>query len=206
MNIAQSLFESEHICLGPINFEKDPEIEARWSEDADYLRMVSLEPARPSSPAQIKKMYEDIEKGQEENKNLFYFTIRMRADDRLIGFARLDWIDWSNGCGYVALGIGDPNDRNQGYGTETLRLLLRFAFDELNLYRLAAIIPEYNAAALRLFEKAGFVEEVRRRQAVNRFGRRWDLLHLGVLRNEWETHRSPDEPAIGLQYERPAGF
>lgn len=193
MNITQSLFESEHICLGPINYEQDPEIEARWSENADYLRMVSLEPARPASPAQIKKKYEDIEKRQEEDKDLFYFTIRMRADDRLIGFARLEWIDWSNGSGYVSLGIGDPKDRNRGYGAETLRLLLRFAFDELNLYRVTALIQEYNAAALRLFAKAGFVEEVRRRQAVNRFNRRWDLLHLGILREEWETHRPPQQ-------------
>jgi RimJ/RimL family protein N-acetyltransferase len=193
MNTTQSLFESEHVCLGPINYEKDAEIEARWSENADYLRMVSLEPARPASPVQIKKKYEEIEKRQEEDKNLFFFTIRMRADDRLIGFARLEWIDWSNGCGYVSLGIGDPNDRKQGYGAETLRLLLRFAFDELNLHRLTAIIPEYNAAALRLFTKTGFVEEVRRRQAVNRFGRRWDLLHLGILRDEWEAQRAPNE-------------
>ena len=84
-------------------------------------------------------------------RTCIYFTLRMRSDDRLIGFARLHWIEWSNGAGFIELGIGDPNDRLQGYGSEALRLLLRFAFDELNLYRLTAIIPEYNARRLACF-------------------------------------------------------
>ena len=187
MRIDQSLFEGEHICLGPIDHEKDPEIESRWTQDASYLRLISLHPALPASPAQIKKRYEAIEKDQDEKKNLYYFTLRMLGDDRLIGFARLQWIEWSNGAGFIELGIGDLNDRLQGYGSEALRLLLRFAFDELNLYRLTAIIPEYNAIALHVFSKAGFIEEVRRRQSVNRDGRRWDLLHLGILNEEWRA-------------------
>jgi RimJ/RimL family protein N-acetyltransferase len=188
MRIDQSLFEGEHICFGPIDHEKDPDIESRWTHDASYLRMISLDPALPASPARIKKHYEAIEKDQEEKKNLFYFTLRMRSDDRLIGFARLYWIEWSNGIGFVELGIGDPEDRGHGYGSEALGLLLRFAFDELNLYRLTAIIPEYNIVALHLFSKAGFIEEVRRRQSVSRDGRRWDLIHLGLLRDEWPAH------------------
>lgn len=189
MSIDQSLFEGRRICLGPIDHEKDPEIESRWTHDAGYLRLVSLDPAQPASPAQVKKRYEAIEKEQEEKKNQFYFALRMRSDDRLIGFARLYWIEWSNGTGFIQLGIGDPKDRLRGYGTEALELMLRFAFEELNLYRLTAVIPEYNSIALHLFSKAGFLEEVRRRQAVNRDGRRWDLLHLGILSEEWSTRQ-----------------
>ncbi|MBP1701288.1 MAG: family N-acetyltransferase, partial [Chloroflexi bacterium] len=61
------------------------------------------------------------------------------------------------------------------------------AFSELNLYRLGAEIPEYNLGALRLFEKVGFTQEVCRRQALNRDGRRWDALIYGLLRLEWEA-------------------
>jgi RimJ/RimL family protein N-acetyltransferase len=65
-------------------------------------------------------------------------------------------------------------------------MLLRYAFDELNLYRLSASTVEYNTGAVRFFERAGFVVEVRRRQAIQRDGRRWDLLMLGLLRDEWQ--------------------
>ena len=185
MDLLSPLFEAEKICLAPMDHDKDPEVIARWTQDAEYLRLLGPQPAMPVSVALVKKQYEAIEKEIEESHRLYHFTIRMRADDRLVGFARLFWIEWANGNANLQLGIGDPADRRQGYGTETLGLLLRFAFQEVNLYRLSATVPEYNTGALRLFEKFGFVTEVRRRQALNRDGRRLDMLHLGLLRDEW---------------------
>jgi RimJ/RimL family protein N-acetyltransferase len=85
----------------------------------------------------------------------------------------------------VRLGIGDPADWRKGYGRDALHLLMRFAFSELNLHRLTAIVPEYNTPAMQLFTNAGFIEEVRRRQALARDSRRWDSIHLGLLRSEW---------------------
>jgi RimJ/RimL family protein N-acetyltransferase len=190
MGIQTSLYESRLIRLGPINYEKDPAVQSKWTHDAEYLRLLDTSPARPVSPAEVKKKYEALEKEIEESKDQFYFTIRLRSDDpdqndRLVGFARLFWIEWTHGAGQVVLGIGDPSDRRKGYGSEVLNLLLRYAFAELNLFRLSAQIPAYNPGALRLFQKAGFVEEVRRRQALNRDGRFWDLIHVGLLRDEW---------------------
>ena len=130
---------------------------------------------------------EAIEKKMEEERNLFYFTIRAKADDRFIGKAVIEWVDWTNGNGWIQLGIGSKEDRCKGYGSQTMRLLLRYAFAELNLYRVSAMVPEYNEIATRLFRKLGFVEEVRRREAMERDGRRWDLLTFGQLRSEWES-------------------
>ena len=188
MDLQRSLFEGELICLAPIDPEKDAEIESKWSHDAEYLRLLNTEPARPLSPHQVKKKYEEIEKRVEEDKNLFYFSVRERQDDRLVGFAKIYWIGWTHGFGFVQLGIGAPADRGQGFGKEALNLLMRYAFDELNLYRLTAFIPEYNRGALSLFDKSGYVEEVRCRQALNRDGRRWDLMHMGLLLDEWKKH------------------
>jgi RimJ/RimL family protein N-acetyltransferase len=187
MKIADPLFQGEHICLAPIDHEKDPEIEAKWTQDATYMRLLSLDPVRPFSAAQLKKKYEAIEKEQDESRSSYYFTIRMREDDRLIGFIHLTWIEWSNGNAWIRMGIGDAEARGHGYGSEALRLILRYAFAELNLYRISIAIPEYNAVALHIAQKAGFVEEVRRRQGINRDGKRWDLLNLGILRQEWEA-------------------
>jgi RimJ/RimL family protein N-acetyltransferase len=192
MEIKDPLFEGKTVCLAPIDHDQDAEIESKWTHDPDYLRSLNPQPIRPLSPAQLKKKYEAIEKEAEESKNLFYFTIRCREDDRLVGFARLYWVDWTNSNGMVQLGIGNPADRGRGYGTEALQMLLRYAFSELNLYRLSAIIAEYNPKAMRLFKKCGFIEEVRRRQALKRDGQRWDAIHLGLLRGEWEAlQRNP---------------
>lgn len=193
MSISTQLFKGRLVCLGAIDHEKDPEVMARWSNDPEYLRMLSPEPAEPASIAQVKKRLEKIEKQAQEEKNLFYFTIRLVSDDpaendRLLGFARIYWVEWNTGSAYAQLGIGDTADRHKGYGSEALNLLERFAFNELNLYSLRAVIAGYNTPALELFKKAGFTEEARQREALLRYGKRWDILHVGILRPEWEAH------------------
>jgi RimJ/RimL family protein N-acetyltransferase len=100
----------------------------------------------------------------------------------------VQWIEWANGNGYLRLGIGAAEDRGKGYGTQALRMLLRIAFAELNLFRVSALVPEYNTAAIALLKKFGFVEEVRRRQSVERDAKRWDLLVFGLLQEEWLSH------------------
>lgn len=138
------------------------------------------------APAIVKKSYEALEKEIEEAKNLFYFTIRAREDDRLLGKAVLEWIDWTNGNAYLRLGIGPGPDRGRGLGKQALGLLLRFAFAELNLFRVTIVVPEYCQAAIALMYKFGFVEEVRRRKAILRDARAWDLLVFGLLQSEWK--------------------
>jgi RimJ/RimL family protein N-acetyltransferase len=185
LTIQTPLFEAQDIRLGPIDHEKDPEVESKWTHDSEFMRLLELKPVRPLAPAMVKKGYESLEKEIEEEKNLFYFTIRARDDDRLLGKAVLEWIDWSNGNGFLRLGIGSGENRGQGLGTQALGLLLRFAFAELNLFRVTVVIPEYCQAGITLVRKFGFVEEVRRRKAILRDGQEYDLLAFGLLHSEW---------------------
>lgn len=185
MSIDTQLFEGKLIRLAPIDHEKDPEVESRWTHDLSLMRALSRQPAMPLSVTQMKKRYEAIEKQVDESKNLFHFTIRSKEDDRLLGFVRIEGIEWTHGTCNLKLAIGDPADRGKGYGTETMQLILHFAFNELNLYRVSAVVGEDNPDALKFFLSFKFVEEVRRRKALLRDGRTWDLIHLGILRDEW---------------------
>lgn len=184
-DIQTQLYEAKDICFGPIDHEAHPAVESKWTHDAEFMRLMELAPARPLSPAQVRKQYESIEKKMDEDKNMFYFTIRARKDEHLIGKAVIEWIDWTNGNGWLRLGIGAAEDRRKGYGAQALQLILRFAFTELNLFRVSAALAEYNTGALRLFQKFGFIEETRRREALYRDDRRWDLMCYGLLRAEW---------------------
>ena len=187
IDIQTQLFEGRDIRFGPIDYEKDPEIESKWTHDSAFMRMYEINPARPLSAAIIKKQYEKLEKEVEEDKNLFHYMIRAKEDDRLIGRAAIQWIEWTNGNAWLHLGIGSAQDQRKGYGSQALGMLMRFAFAELNLFRLSARIPEYNLAAISLFSKFGFAEEIRRRQALDRDGRRWDMLVFGLLNSEWKA-------------------
>lgn len=185
--IATPLFDGDLVRLTPVDHEKDPEIVAGWTHNAEYVRMTSLQPLRPLTAAQVKKQFEQIDKDMDEGKRLFHYAIRSKDDSRLIGEGRIEWVDWSNGSAFIKIGLPDPADRRKGIGADVLHLLLRFAFRELNLHHIEVVLPEYNVPALRFFEKHGFKLEVRRRQAVNRGGRRWDLISMAILRPEWEA-------------------
>jgi RimJ/RimL family protein N-acetyltransferase len=183
--LTEQLFEGHRVRFAPPDAERDAAIVSTWSHDPEYLRLLSADIAKPQSPFQVKKQYEDWEKDAEKH-TAFNFAVRLKEEDRLIGFVRLSRIEWTHATGSLQIGIGDRNDRGKGYGTEALHMLLRYAFDELNLYRLSASTVEYNAGAIRFLERAGFVVEVRRRQAVQRDGKRWDAVMLGLLRDEWK--------------------
>ena len=199
LDIQTPLFEAQDIRLGPIDHEKDPEVESKWTHDSEFMRLMELKAVRPLAPAMVKKGYESLEKSIEDDKNLFYFTIRAREDNRLLGKAVLEWIDWSNGNGFLKLGIGSGGDRGQGLGTQALGLLLRFALVELSLFRVTIVIPEYNPPALALVRKFGFVEEARRRKAVLSDGQEFDLLIFGLLRSEWMQQNDSDRAILYME-------
>lgn len=177
------LFEGELVRLTAIQPEADAEAIARWSLDSEYDRLGDSGSVRP---LRAKFIREDIEKAEIRN-DVYGFSIHILSDDRLIGFIFLDGIEWSHGTGWVGIGIGERDCWGKGYGTDAMRVLLRFAFEELNLYRVNLDVFEYNPRAIRSYEKVGFVHEGRQRGLLHRDKRRWDLIFMGILREEWEN-------------------
>jgi RimJ/RimL family protein N-acetyltransferase len=111
--------------------------------------------------------------------------VRTLADDQLIGFVAYDGINWQHGETFVAIGIGDPAYRGNGYGTDAMRVMLRYGFMELNLNRIQLNAFSYNERAIKSYRKAGFIEEGRQRGMLLRNGQRWDFVYMSVLRDEW---------------------
>lgn len=165
--------------------QEDAAILARWSHDAAYLRAVDTDYARPRGP-------EAFAVGDSASANSVEFRLRTLDDDRLIGFVALHSIEWNNRAGQVSIGIGEPGYRGKGYGSDALRLVLRYAFDELNLERVGLDVISGNAAAIRAYERAGFRQEGALRRAVLRDGQRQDRLLMGILRAEWLDHTSSE--------------
>ena len=64
--LTDQLFEGQHIRFAPPDADRDAEIVSKWTHDLDYLRLLSTDIAKPLSPAQIKKQYEEMDKGRGE--------------------------------------------------------------------------------------------------------------------------------------------
>jgi len=46
LDIQTQLFEGQDVRLGPIDSEKEPEIESKWTHDSEFMRMYEIDPAR----------------------------------------------------------------------------------------------------------------------------------------------------------------
>jgi RimJ/RimL family protein N-acetyltransferase len=153
----------------------------RWHENDDYARSMDTDYARPVSHQTMSEHLTDPAKSGE-----ILFLVRTLSDDRLIGFVAISMIEWNNQSGMLSMGIGDERDRSQGYGSDALSLILNYAFNELNLFRVGLMVIGSNTRAIRLYEKMGFCHEGAQRLAVHRDGLRCDQIIMGILKDEWE--------------------
>ncbi|MGE5124379.1 MAG: GNAT family N-acetyltransferase [Acidobacteriaceae bacterium] len=165
----------------------DPEARAakfaRWNQDTEWLRLLDTDPPRMPSEKKWKEWLEK-ELDREMTHDVF-FSIHTLDKDELIGFIGLFDLFQQHGDALVAIALGERDYWGQGFGTDAMRVLLRYAFNELNLHRVGLIVFEYNLRAMRSYEKAGFIPEGRIRGAILREGRRWDWIYMGLLRDEW---------------------
>ena len=87
-----------------------------------------------------------------------------------------------NRCAELGVTLGHSPGR--GYGTDTVRTLCRFGFAEMNLHRIELLVFAHHAAARRVYEKVGFVEEAVARRAHWGDGRWYDDVHMSLLEGE----------------------
>lgn len=181
---SNSLFHGRLVRLSAEDPEKVLEYLSRWGRDSEYWRLAMDEPAMWYSRRENKEFIEKELLGDQLDQ--FFFMIRTLEDDRIIGEIGLDGVLWSHGDAWVGISIGEKEYWGRGYGTDAMRVLLHYAFTELNLHRISLSVFEYNPRAIRSYEKAGFVLEGREREAIARGGKRWDMIYMGILREEWE--------------------
>jgi RimJ/RimL family protein N-acetyltransferase len=174
----------EKVYLSPMTKEDVPTITA-WYQDSEFMRLLDAIPANPKPPTYSEGW---IEKAN-TSKTDFSFGIRLVDGDGLIGLIELEEIDYPNSVAWLSVGIGDKAYWGGGYGSEAIELLLRFAFDELNLHRVQLDVFDYNERAIAAYEKIGFVREGTWRENIQRDGRRYNTLLYGLLRREWEARR-----------------
>jgi [ribosomal protein S5]-alanine N-acetyltransferase len=115
---------------------------------------------------------------------------------RFIGTARLHSIDWSDRKARLAIGIYDRRFWSHGLGTEAIRLLLQYGFDQLNLNRVELRVLEFNSRAIRSYEKCGFFREGIERDSAFVDGR-WEndvvmaILKADYLQQPWTGADAP---------------
>lgn len=171
----------EKIALGPLERKLLPDYR-RWINDFETVRTLDA-PPRPMTADQEESWYET----QSKAENNAIFTIYALPGLQPIGNAMLHNIDHRNRSATFGIIIGEASYRGRGLGTETTRLMLDYAFTALGIHNVMLSVYEFNGAARRAYEKAGFREIGRRRECRFMGGDRWDEIFMDCLSTGFES-------------------
>lgn len=172
----------EKVALGPMRRDLLPTYQ-RWINDFATLRTLAAVP-QPMTTEQEQAWFERAAAGSPE---VVHFTIFERVTGRAIGNTELHRIDHRHRSAELGILVGEPDARGKGYGTEAVRLVLDYAFVALGLHNVMLTVYEFNLAGRRAYEKAGFREFGRRRQARLMGGRLWDEIYMDCLASEFTS-------------------
>lgn len=183
----------EQITSDPVNYAlSDPGLLAprsRQAEDAmtddlakSLLAVVLCLPADESSTEDQSSTDEKAVKDPQ------------KAEPIPIGFMCLNWGGFGpkylhhHRSTELGITIAAPY-QGKGYGSEALKWVLDWSFRFANMHSVTLGCVEYNTRGQKVYEKAGFVLEGRRRQ-VHFYDRKWwDVLLYSVLESEWEQRQ-----------------
>jgi len=155
----------------------------RWFSDEEVTRW--LGPPNFPSRAQQEKF---IELAQASGEDAKYFAIET-LEGKLVGDTGIRNIDWKSRKAEFFITIGEKQLWDKGFGTDALRIVIRLAFDKMNLNRLWLTVLADNPRAVRCYEKCGFVREglLRQESFVNRKYR--DVFMMALLREDYDRTR-----------------
>jgi RimJ/RimL family protein N-acetyltransferase len=172
--------EGEHVALGPLRRDLVP-LYQLWMNNLGTMRTLDL-PPYPMTMEKEQDWYDRVSRAESDVS----FTIYESETLRPIGNTGLHEVDYRNRTASFGIIIGEPECRGKGYGTETTRLMLDYAFTALGLHNVMLIVFEFNAAGIKAYQKAGFKEFGRRRECRLVGGKLWDEVQMDCLSTEFE--------------------
>jgi RimJ/RimL family protein N-acetyltransferase len=109
------------------------------------------------------------------------FAVRLVSQPKIIGFIMFKNIQPVHRWAELGARIGYDADRGKGFGTDAIKLALRYAWNHLNLNRVQLSVFANNNRAIRAYKAAGFEVEGNRRQAAFINGDWVDVVLMAAL-------------------------
>lgn len=175
--ISESILEGKQVRLRPVE-ERDLPLFVQWLADPELTRWLERLEKAPT----LEEEY-DWWHDRRSDPDGILWAIETR-DSHLVGTTELRLAPRAERAEF-GIAIHDKTQWGKGLGTEATRLVVDYAFEELDLNRIELTTDEENARAIRCYERVGFIREglLRRHRLVD--GRFSDTVVMGILREDW---------------------
>lgn len=122
---------------------------------------------------------------QEKTQDILRCIVVAKESERAVGTVILSDINQKNGTAQIHIKMSKDGGRGKGYGTDAIKSILRYAFDELRLNCIYAEILSYNEISKHLFEKCGFKQEGVLRARVYKSGAYIDVMSYSAVKSDF---------------------
>lgn len=164
------------VYLSPLNNE-DVNIYTKWMNDLDITKGFGGI-GESASLNNCEHWFENISRQH-------HYAIVLDVSDEFIGVCGFNSIDHLRQVGEVSILIGDRKNRGQGYGTEALNLLIGYGFEYLNLNNIMLTVYDFNADAIKLYEKCGFKVFGKRTKVMPLNGEYYDQIYMEMTDDDY---------------------
>ncbi len=169
------MIRGEKITLRALE-DRDLEHLRGWRNHPDLMKYHFSD--LPVSEADQRRWYHNYS----GNSGTIVFIIE-NEEQAQVGYTILKNVDHKNRQAEIGLYL-DPTQQGKGYGKDAFLCLMRYGFHELNLHRVYLEVFAFNTKAIVLYEKLGFKEEGRLREAFFSQNRYHDIVVMSVLETE----------------------
>ncbi|MCH4533013.1 GNAT family N-acetyltransferase [Staphylococcus haemolyticus] len=114
----------------------------------------------------------------EKDNRMFVIDLDNEKSIGIVGFKNLDWVNRNS---ELFIYIGDEEYWGKGYGTQALELIIKFAFNNLNLHMLYLEVFSYNKNATKTYERLGFKQDGILRQSKFQDGKYYDKIIMSKI-------------------------
>ncbi|MBD3195443.1 MAG: GNAT family N-acetyltransferase [Candidatus Lokiarchaeota archaeon] len=153
----------------------------KWINDQD-VRVFSRNEA-PTTKEDIKKWFE--RPSHEGTPEHIGFELYHKQDKRVIGNGGLSRIDYVVRKANIWMVIGEKDYWGKGLATEAAKLILEYAFKEVNLNKVYAGIFEPNVGSWSCAEKVGFTLEGKIKKEIYVNGKYHDIKKYAYFQDDW---------------------
>lgn len=174
------MYYGEKVCLRAYR-EDDIPIATKFVNDGELKKLLA-----PGIPFPMT-LWEEEEwvKLQKGNKNGEYnFAIEDIETNNYIGGCGINEVNWTSRIATIGIMVGDKNYWNKGYGTDAMKVLMKFIFDNMNIRKIKLNVFSFNTRAQRCYEKCGFKVEGVLKDEVFKDGKYYDEIIMSVFRSE----------------------
>ncbi len=162
--------------------EEDIELALSYINDAEVKKLLMPGVPYPLTLEDEYKWFQNISAFHDT----YNFAIETLEDEKYIGGCGINRLDWKNKVATVGIFIGDKDYWGKGYGTDAMKVLMKFIFEQMNINKIKLHVYAFNERAIKSYKKCGFTVEGVLRQELYRDGKYHDEYVMGILRDEYK--------------------